>query len=133
MTNDHNKIMVLYKSKQVLGILTYLKEHQDEKPGVSKQKVSDYLKEKQLSSRVTTLNIIDRLVEEGILIDNKTPNYQSNLRINENYDFFQLLNTLLYRQYSELCERLEPLAQFTKNKKLKMNFKKEKEKILKSV
>jgi len=44
-------------------------------------------KQEHLSSRLTTLNMINTLLQEGVLSEDKIMNYQSKLKINEKYDF----------------------------------------------
>jgi hypothetical protein len=65
-----------------------------------------------LSSRITTLNLINYLLQLGMLIDNKTMNYQSNLSINKQYDFDNLLSEILNSELQEMRKKLERLTQF---------------------
>ena len=108
------KRLVLDKSELLLKLLTYLRENQDKKEGISKENLAKYLREQELSSRMTTFSIIDTLKDEKMLLDNKVMNYQSNLRINPEYDFDGLLENIIQSQIQELHLKLAKFAEFTK-------------------
>jgi hypothetical protein len=66
--------------------------------------------------------MINALLQEGILLDEQTKNYQSNLNINPKFDFYGLLVESLRLQYFDFDKILEPFKHLIKNKKLKMHF-----------
>jgi hypothetical protein len=72
--------------------------------------------------------MINALRQEGILLDGKTANYESNLKINPEFDFHGLLVEALRLQYNGMDKILEWLQPLIKDKKLKMEFKLDKDK-----
>jgi len=114
------KDIVLDKSDLLFKLLLYLRVNQDKKPGVSKQKLADFLRSQELSSRMTTFGIIEKLVEEKMLLDNKVMNYTSNLRINPDYDFDGLIENVLRSHTEELYLKLAKLIQFTKREETEL-------------
>jgi hypothetical protein len=114
------KDIVLDKSDLLFKLLLYLRVNQDKKPGVSKQKLADFLRSEELSSRMTTFGIIEKLVDEKMLLDNKVMNYTSNLRINPDYDFDDLIENVLRSHTEELYLKLAKLIQFTKREETEL-------------
>jgi len=127
--SDLIKKMFLDKDRQVTALLIFVKEHERDKGGVSRQKVIDFMKKEDLFSRVTTLNMINALLQERILLDEKTKNYESRLKVNPEFDFEGLLIEALQVQYNGMEKILESLQPLIKNKNLKMEFKWDKDKI----
>jgi hypothetical protein len=110
--SDLMKRMVLDKSPQLFRLLTYIKDHENEEKTTYREKIVDYMRDQKLSSRLTTLNIINTLLQEGVLLEEGVMNYQSNLKINSKYDFDNLLSEVLSSQIQELRSKLEPLRRF---------------------
>jgi hypothetical protein len=121
--------MFLDKNPQLLPLLMYIKEHENDEKGISRQKVVNYMNEENLSSKVTTVNMINALLQEGILIDPSTKTYQSTLKINPRFDFYRLLLDTIYYKMEGVTKALEPLKGFErliKDKKVKMDIKMDK-------
>ena len=115
--------MLIDKDLQFSTLLTFIKEHENDKESVSRQKVAHYMNKQGLSSRVTTLNMINALLQEGILLDEKTKNYESKLKVHPLFDFHGLLVEALRLQYYGMDKILDGLRPLLKNKKIKMEFK----------
>jgi hypothetical protein len=105
MTSDQMKQLILDRSNEIFQLLTYLQQNQE----ISKQNLVRYMQDKKLSSRITSLNLINYLLQEGILIDNKLMNYQSRLKVNTDYP----LNSLLSEIMESISEKLEPLQKLS--------------------
>lgn len=112
-------LLVLDKSPQLFPLLTYIKDHEMEEKSTYREKIVKYMREQRLSSRLTTLNIINTLLQEGLLLEEGVMNYQSNLKINPKYDFFELWAEMLYSEHSKINEKLKPLKYFIGADKLK--------------
>jgi hypothetical protein len=108
--------MFMDKNAQLLSLLTYVKENERDDKALSKQKVVDYMNEKDLSSKVTTITMINHLLQEGVLVDDSNRSYQSVLKVNPNYDLSGLVDQILYSEFTELNEKLKPFKKFTGRK-----------------
>jgi len=100
--------MFLDKNPQLLPLLMHIKQNENDEKGISRQNVVKYMQKEDLSSRITTLNMINALLQEKILIDQKTKNYQSNLKINPQFDFFRLLIDAIYYKMTGIEKVLKP-------------------------
>ena len=112
--------MALDKNRQLLPLLMFIKEHENDEKGISRERVVKYMHGKDLSSRITTLNMINALLQEEILIDENTKNYESNLKINPGFDFYGLLLDAIKYQLQDLKKALEPFEDLIKDKKVKV-------------
>ena len=77
---------------------------------------------KDLSSKVTTLTMIDRLLEAEILIDDSTRSYHSILKINSRFDFYRLLFDVFYYKVADLKKSLKPFETLIKNGEFNLDF-----------
>jgi hypothetical protein len=118
--------MLLDKNPQLLPLLMYVKQHEDDIKGVSKQKVVNYMNKEDLSSKVTTTTMINALLNTKILIDTSNRSYQSTLKINPSFDFYGLLWDVIYYKLAGLEKILKPIEGL--DKKVKLDFKQSKEK-----
>jgi hypothetical protein len=66
--------------------------------------------------------MINALLQEEILIDEKTKRYQSNLKINPRFDFYRLLFDAIHYQLQDLQKVLKPFEDLIKDKKVKVDF-----------
>ncbi|MGI0034008.1 MAG: hypothetical protein ACRD97_12165 [Nitrososphaeraceae archaeon] len=123
---DVIKRMVLERNRQLLALLMFIKKHENDEKGISRQKIANYMNAEDLSSRITTLNMINSLIQERVLIDDKSKNYQSNLKINPEFDFYSLLMESIYYQFKGMEKVLKPFEPLIKNKKIKIDFKRQK-------
>jgi hypothetical protein len=115
--------MVLDKNRQLIPLLAYIKEHENDGDGISREKVVKYMFAEGHSSRITTLRNIDALLQVAILIDPKTKNYQSNLKINPRFDLYRLVFDSIYYQLQDMQEALKPFESLINSKKFKLDFK----------
>jgi tetratricopeptide (TPR) repeat protein len=120
--------MALDKNRQLIPLLMFVKEHENDEKGISREKVVKHMQKEDLSSRITTLNMINALLQEEILIDKKTKNYESNLKINPKFDFSRLLLDAIHFQLQDLQNALKPFEKIIKDKKVKVDFKRDEEK-----
>lgn len=95
--------------------------------GVSKQKVVNYMNEEDLSSKVTTLAMIDALLDMEILIDPSNRRYQSTLEINPEFNFYGLLLDAIYYKIQDVVKALKPL-ELIKDGQFKVETRMDKEK-----
>jgi len=117
--------MALDKNRLLIPLLIFIKEHENDER-VSREKVVKYMQKEDLSSRITTLNMINALLQEEILIDPKTKNYEPNLKINPHFDFYRLLVDSIYYEMEGMEKTLRSLKAFehlVKNKIVKMDVK----------
>jgi hypothetical protein len=118
--------MFLEKNPQLLPLLMFIKKNEDDVKGLSKQKVVNYMQKEDISSKVTTLTMIDRLLDAEILIDPSTRHYQSTLKINPQFNFYQLLIDAIYYKMKDVANSLKPLEQI-KDSEFKVETKKVKD------
>ena len=109
---DIMKKMVLERGRQLFALLMFIKENENDETGISRERLVKYMNAKNISSRVTTLNMINVLLQERALIDDDSKPFQSNLKINPNFDFRELWAELLVSEHSKVNQKLEPLKQF---------------------
>jgi len=119
MVNDEMRKLVLDKNDILFPLLDYIKDHEMEEKGAYKEIITDYMREKQFCSRLTTLNMISALLQEGVLTEEKIMNYRSKLKINSEYNFYELWAQLLVSEHSKINEKLRPLKHFIAGDALK--------------
>jgi hypothetical protein len=74
-------------------IIDYIKKH----PGTTMDKVAKYLQKEKISSRLSTMAIIEKLLYTGLIKDDRKGKYFHSLYYNEDFDFNRLgINLLLY-------------------------------------
>jgi len=59
----------LIESMAAITILLFIKEKENDRKGISKDRVAKYMHERGICSRPTTLKLIDSLLQAGILLD----------------------------------------------------------------
>lgn len=74
--------------------------------------------------------MVNALLQEGVLIDDESKNYQSNLKINPEFDFYELLIESISYRFKDMEKALKPFEGLLKDKKIKMDFKMEKDKFV---
>lgn len=77
-------------SKSESEICDYVKKN----PGTTENKVATYMDEKGISSRMTTLKIIEDLKKRGIILDRQEGNSFHRLYINDKNEFNRIQNEL---------------------------------------
>jgi hypothetical protein len=112
--------MALDKNRQLIPLLGFVKDNENDEKGISREKVVKYMLKENLSSRITTLNMINALLQEEILIDDKTKSYESNLKVNPSFDFYRLLLDAIRYRLEDLKKALEPFEKIIKDKKVKV-------------
>jgi hypothetical protein len=92
---------------EVKEIIEFIKEN----PGTTMDRVVAKLKNDGITSRLTTLSMIDKLVQIGIIVDDRRGGYSHKLRYNENYDWEGLALSLLTSSIDEIASVYKELSQ----------------------
>ena len=109
---DIMKKMVLERDRQLFALLMFIKEHETDETGISRERVVKHMNANNISSRVTTLNMINVLLQERALIDDDSIPFQSNLKINSDFDFRELWAELFVSEHLKIKKKLDPLKYF---------------------
>jgi hypothetical protein len=80
----------------------YITKYIQDNPGTTKDKVAKYLLKENICSRLTTLKMINNLLDIGILKDQRKGKYFHSLYYNKDYDFTGLGLILLNGSLNEL-------------------------------
>ena len=103
------------KDKTSVQILKFIIDYQDKNEGLSKEDVARYTDSEGILSRPVTLRIIQKLLENKIILNApKKTNAQSRLIINPEFDFKLLELNVLTSLIIEIQERFDPLNIETK-------------------
>jgi hypothetical protein len=85
---DEDDLKKLFLEKQTLNILKYLRDKQVHDVSVTKEEIARHLDERGISSRPTTLKIVQRLLDHKIILNVKErDNTFSRLIINPSFDW----------------------------------------------
>jgi hypothetical protein len=103
---EPQKIRKLIESAEIKTIIEFIKQN----PGTTMDKVVDKLKQEEISSRITTLSVIDKLIQLGIIIDDRKGRYSHRLKYNENYDLYDLAAQLLIAEVEEVKDAIHKLS-----------------------
>jgi hypothetical protein len=104
---DADKIKKTIGRPEVKEIIEFIKEN----PGTTTQKVVDQLKHEKIpASRLTTLAMIDKLVQLDVVKDDRVGSYSHVLRYNENYNWENLAMTLLADSLDEVKNAIYGLS-----------------------
>jgi hypothetical protein len=105
---DADKIKKTIGRPEVKEIIDFIKEN----PGTTTQKVVDQLKyEKIPASRITTLSLIDKLVNDGIIKDDRIGSYSHKLRYNEDFDVYEFALGVLTLSLDEVETAISGLTE----------------------
>jgi hypothetical protein len=111
---DADKIKKTIGRPEVKEIIDFVKEN----PGTTTQKVVDKLKEEGIASRLTTLSMVDKLTDLGIIKDDRIGEYSHMLRYNEKYNWENLAMTILTDSTDDLKNAIYRLSFDDRVKKL---------------
>lgn len=95
---------MIIERHELSNLLLFIKENED----VSKEQVVNYMDKEGLASRITTLNMINTLYQEGVIDIGKTKNYLTKLKIKPDFDFYSLLAESLLYHFTMVRMTLEP-------------------------
>lgn len=114
--SQYSKVIkdMIIERHELSNLLMFIKNNEN----VSKEQVVDYMDKGGYASRVTTLNMINALHQEGVIDIEKRKNYLTSLKINPNFDFYSLLIESFWHHFKEVKFTFEPyLTGLLKDKK----------------
>ncbi len=101
--DDELKKLIL--QKDAFSILKYIRNNQVHASSITKEEIARYMDEKQICSRPTTLKLIQRLLDNKIILnDKRRDNTFSSLIINPSFDFRGLVSTMLKSDVNEILK-----------------------------
>ena len=100
----------LIENMVAIAILTFIKEHETDKIGISKDMVAKFMNERDICSRPTTLKIIDSLMQAGLLLDQgRKRKNSSDLVVSKDFNFKKLMQSSVGQYLNKLEESIKPL------------------------
>jgi len=98
----------LIESMAAITILLFIKEKENDRKGISKDRVAKYMHERGICSRPTTLKLIDSLLQAGILLDLGGRRNANDLIVNKDFDFEGLMDKSFMDHVKMIEKSLEP-------------------------
>lgn len=112
------------ESTEALIIMQYIKKNQNSNIGLTMDRVAKVMHERGVCSRITTLKIINSLLEDRLLFDQKRKaNEFHDLIVNTEYDFKRILKNKILYQIEEIKKGLEPFDSLLEDSKSKVTIK----------
>jgi hypothetical protein len=112
--NADDELKKLILQKDAFSILKYIRV-QVHASSITKEEISRYMDEKQICSRPTTLKLIQRLLDNKIILnDKKRDNTFSSLVINPSFDFGEIEKDLFTTFIKEIQQHFADFNNETK-------------------
>lgn len=117
----------LVKDMQAITILAFIKENENDRGGLSKERVAKVMREKGICSRPTTLKIIDSLLDQEILLEQgRGFRNSSDLVVSKDFHFKELMKESFAKHYEKLEKSIDPFKPYILDGTIDYNVKKEK-------
>lgn len=99
----------LVENMTIITILAFIKENENDKIGLSKDRVAKAMNEKDVCSRPTTLKIIDSLLQAGVLLDKgRGVRNSSDIVVSKDFPFEGLMRESFIEHVKKLEKSNEP-------------------------
>lgn len=103
----------LIKDMQAISIVAFIKENENDRGGLSKERVAKVMHEKGICSRPTTLKIIDSLLDQGILLEQgRGFRNSSDLVVSKEFPFKKMMNESFAKHVEKLKKSFDPFKPY---------------------
>lgn len=118
---------LVYHQYLRLTILAFIKENENDRGGLSKERVAKVMHEKGICSRPTTLKIIDSLLDQEILLEQgRGFRNSSDLVVSKDFPFKELMKESFAKHYEKLEKSIDPFKPYIHDGTITYNVKKDK-------
>jgi hypothetical protein len=104
---EADKIKKLIRRNEVRTIIEFIRNNE----GTTMDNVADKLKQENISSRLTTLKVIEALIQLGVIIDDRKGNYSHRLRYNKDFEWDILAMDYFISTFEEMKDTISILSE----------------------
>jgi len=103
---DIDKLRETIARVESKAIVEYIRKHEN----TNMDGVVEELKKQHIASRLTTLSVLDKLIQLEIIIDDRKGKYSHSLRYNENYNWLNLVMTIMTDYFEDVKNAIYGLS-----------------------